>query len=254
DPALTSSDSLVFENVDISCSYDDAGVTRHRGVIDQEGTAMSIGKIRFLNCIIRNSGRSAVRLRGTGGQVIGLVEFNNCFMYDFAFDSHYGVLNGATTGNFTNIKFINSTVFNLRGGIINYGSGAGCESVVVDNCTFDRTTMDASSARYFIDFGTTGNPSNGTITISDCIFGQTSAIANGVRNNLMSLSITGSYYTSDFINSSGSITAPMTAYAGASTVLWTYPADLLDLANADYSFADSNFEGILTAGDPRWKP
>ena len=76
-------------------------------------------------------------------------------MYDFAFDSHYGVLNGAATGNFINIKFINTTVYNIRGGIINYGSGAGCQSVVVDNCTFDRTSMDAASGRYFIDFGTT---------------------------------------------------------------------------------------------------
>ena len=77
------------------------------------------------------------------GQVINNVEFNNCIMYDFAFDSHYGVLNGAATGNFINIKFSNTTLYNIRGGIINYGSGAGCLGVVVDNCTFDRTSMDA---------------------------------------------------------------------------------------------------------------
>ena len=61
---MTASDSLVFENVDISCSYDDAGVTKHRGVIDQELNAFAIGAIKFNNCIIRNSGRSAIRLRG----------------------------------------------------------------------------------------------------------------------------------------------------------------------------------------------
>lgn len=102
DPAMTLSDSLVFENVDISCYYDDAGVTRHRGVIDQELTALNIGKIKFNNCKIRDSGRSLIRLRSgsTPVQYIGNVEFNNCIMYDFAFDSHYGILNGAAAGNF----------------------------------------------------------------------------------------------------------------------------------------------------------
>jgi hypothetical protein len=244
---MTMSDSLVFENVDISSYYDDAGITRHRGVIDQEGDAFTIGAIKFNNCIIRNSGRSAIRLRGNAaGQVINNVEFNNCIMYDFAWDSHYGVLNGATTGNFINIKFFNTTVYNIRGGIINYGSGAGCLSVVVDNCTFDRITMDASSGRYFIDFGTTGNLSNGTITISDCIFGQTSAVANGVRNNMMALTVSGSYYTSDFVNVNNSIAASMTSYAGTSTALWT------DTANGIFTFLDAGFAGKNTAGDPRW--
>jgi hypothetical protein len=222
---MTLSDSLVFENVDISSYYDDAGTTRHRGVIDQEGDAFSIGAIKFNNCIIRNSGRSAIRLRGNAaGQVINNVEFNNCIMYDFAFDSHYGVLNGAATGNFINIKFINTTVYNIRGGIINYGSGAGCLSVIVDNCTFDRTCMDAASGRYFIDFGTGSNPSAGTITISDCIFGQSSPMANGVRPGTMSLTISGSYYTSDFNDGTTfPIKISLSAYAGASTALWTDP-------------------------------
>lgn len=246
----TASDSLVFENIDISCYYDDAGTLKHRGVIDQENTAFTIGVIKFYNCVIRNSGRSAIRLRGNAaGQTINNVEFNHCVMYDFAFDSHYGILNGAATGNFINIKFTNSTVFNIRGGIINYGNGAGCQSVVVDNCTFNQTMMDAASARYFIDFGTTGNPSNGTLTISDCIFGQTSTIANGVRNNQMVMTVTGSWYTSDFVNVSGSILGLMTAYAGASTSLWVDP-----LTTHDFHFLDANFAGRETAGDPRWKP
>jgi hypothetical protein len=248
-PAMTLSDSLVFQYVDISCYYDDAGITRHRGVIDQELTAMNIGKIRFLDCIIRNSGRSAIRLRsgGTPVQYIETVEFNNCIMYDYAWDSHYGILNGAKGGNFGNIKFINTTVYNARGGTINYGNGAGCLSVVIDNCTFDRLTMD-TSARYFIDFGTTGNTSAGTITISDCIFGQTSAIANGVRAGLMSLSVTGSYYTSDFINVAGSIATSMTAYAGSSSALWTNPATGI------FTYMDANFPGLASAGAPRWRP
>jgi hypothetical protein len=244
--AMTLSDSLVFENADISCAYDD-GATKHRGLIDQELDAFSIGAIKFRNCILRNSGRSLIRLRGNAaGQVINNVEFMNCVMYDFAFDSHYGVLNGAATGNFINIRFVNSTVYKLRGGIINYGSGAGCQSVIVDNCTFNETTMDTGSSRYFIDFGTS-NTSTGTITVSDCIFGQTVDRANGIRPGSMTLSVSGSYYTTDFYDGT---TAPvkqlMTAYSGASASLWTDPA------GGDFSFLDINFEGISSAGDPRW--
>ena len=245
--AMTQSDSLVFENVDISCLYDDAGDSKHRGVIDQEGDAFTIGAIRFRNCIIRNSGRSAIRLRGNAdGQVIQNVEFLNCIMYDFAFDSHYGVLNGAATGNFINIKFINSTIYNLRGGIINYGNGAGCESVIVDNCTFNETTMDTGSSRYFIDFGS-NNTSAGTINVSDCIFGQTVDRANGIRPGSMTLTVSGSYYTTDFYDGT---TAPfkhlMTAYSGASTALWTDPV------GGDFTFLDTHFEGIGSAGAPYW--
>ncbi|TFH48692.1 MAG: DUF4957 domain-containing protein, partial [Bacteroidia bacterium] len=228
DPAMTFSDFVIFENVDISCYYDDAGVTRHRGVFDVEGSAVSLGELIFNNCIIRNSGRSIVRLRGNAdGQVINNVEFNNCIMYDFAWDSHYGMLNpNSSTASMVNIKFINSTVYNVRGGIINYGSGIGCESIVIDNCTFDQTAMDASSGRWFIDFGSSGT-SSGTLTVSDCLLGQASPVANGVRPGAMTLSVTGSYYTSDFVDVNGVFIASLTSYAGASTALWTYPADLL---------------------------
>lgn len=242
---MTASDSLVFENVDISCAYDD-GAIKHRGIIDQELDAFIIGSVKFRNCIIRNSGRSVIRLRGNAaGQVINNVEFLNCVMYDFAFDSHYGVLNGAATGNFINIKFINTTAYKLRGGIINYGSGAGCQSVVVDNCTFNETTMDTGSSRYFIDFGT-GNTSAGTLTISDCIFGQTVDRANGVRPGSMVMTISGSYYTSDFFDGTGPVKSLMTAYSGASSSLWNNPTD------GDFTFLDVNFAGIGKAGAPRW--
>jgi hypothetical protein len=244
--AMTASDSLVFENVDISCAYDD-GELKHRGLIDQELDAFTIGAVKFRNCILRNSGRSLIRLRGNAdGQIINNVEILDCVMYDFAFDSHYGVLNGAATGNFINIKFLNSTVYKLRGGIINYGSGAGCQSVVVDNCTFNETSMDTGSSRYFIDFGT-NNTSTGTLAISDCIFGQTVDRSNGIRPGSMTLTMTGSFYTSDFYDVAGPVKNLMEAYSGASAGLWTDPA------GGDFTFLDDNFTGLLTAGDPRWK-
>ena len=121
--------------------------------------------------------------------------------------------------------------------------------MIVDNCTFDRTSMDAASGRYFIDFGTGSNPSTGTLTISDCIFGQSGAMANGVRPGTMSLTISGSYYTSDFNDGTAfPIKGSLTAYAGASTALWADPL------NGIFTYLDATFAGIETAGAPRWKP
>ncbi|MDQ1296248.1 MAG: hypothetical protein QG611_226 [Bacteroidota bacterium] len=252
DPSMTLADSLVFENVDISCLYDDAGTLRHRGVIDQELTAMHIGSIRFLNCIIRNSDRAAIRLRGNAdGQVIAKLEFNGCIMYDFAVGGTqtYGIVNpNAATATISNIKFINSTIYSFRNTLINYGAGIGCQSVIVDNCTFDQMMLDATSARYFIDFGSSGT-SAGTISINDCIFGKTGAIANGIRNGAMTISgITGSYFTTDFVPVTGTFISYMTAYSGLSTALWTDPV------NGNFSFLDSGFAGISSSGDPRWIP
>jgi hypothetical protein len=247
--SITSADSLVFENVALSGYYDDAGVTRHRGFIDEEATAFDVGTVKFKNCILRNSGRSAIRLRGGSYiQTIRNVIFDGCIMYDYAWDSHYGVLNGGAGGNFNSITFKNSTLYNLRGGIINYTAGAGCTSVLVDNCTFNQTMMDATTGRYLIDFGSgTNNTSAGPLTISDCIFGQTSAIALGVRNSAMTLSVTGSYYTTDFATTATTLSSLCTAYSGASTALWTAPL------SGTFTFLDAAFAGKSTAGDPRWK-
>ena len=252
DPSMTLSDSLVFENVNISCLYDDAGTTRHRGVIDQELTPMHIGSIRFLNCIIRNSDRAAIRLRGhADGQVITNLEFNGCIMYDFAVGGTqtYGIVNpNAATATISNIKFINSTIYSFRNALINYGAGIGCQSVTINNCTFDQMMLDPATARYFIDFGASGT-SAGTIAISNCIFGKTGTLANGIRNASMTISaITGSYYTTDFVPVIGTFISNMTAYSGLSTALWTDPL------NGNFTFLDVSFAGIKTAGAPGWRP
>ena len=106
--------------------------------------------------------------------------------------------------------------------------------------------MDASSSRYFNDFGTS-NTSTGTIAISDCIFGQTVDRANGIRPGSMTLGITGSYYTTDFYDGTTAVIKNlMTAYSGASTNLWTDPV------MGDFTFLDNNFAGKGTAGAPRW--
>jgi hypothetical protein len=248
--SLTASDSLVFQNLNISGYPDNSSAnTRLRGMFDQDVILpCNIGLVKFENCVAHNFDRHLFRLRGTATQVIGKIEIQGCIMYDYAFGSNYGVINSsAAASTINNINISNSTIYNTRGAIISYSNGTACQGITVKNCTFNQLAMDASTGRYIIDLNnTTGT---GIITISNCLFGSASAVANGIRPNTMTMSISGSYYTSDF---NDGITFPiksyLTAYSGASTALWTNPV------NGTFTYLDAMFSGIATAGDPRWKP
>jgi hypothetical protein len=251
DAALTATDSLVFQNINISgFPNDNSANTRLRGMFDQDVTLpCNLGSIKFNNCILRNFDRHLIRLRGTASQIINSIEINNCIMYDYAFGSNYGVINSSAASSKINIfKITNSTISYIRGAIITYTSGTACQGITITNCTFNQLAMDASSGRYIIDLNTTTG--TGAITISNCVFGSTSTIANGIRPNTMTLSITGSYYTSDFNDGTTSpIKSYLTAYAGASTALWIDP-----VTTRDFHFLDNGFAGKSSAGDPRWRP
>jgi hypothetical protein len=250
DAGLTPSDSLVFQNLTITGYPDNNSANvKLRGMFDQDVTlACNIGMIKYQNCIARNFDRHLIRLRGTASQVIGNIVIDGCILNDYAFGSNYGVINSsAAASRINNINITNSTIYYTRGAIISYTNGTACQGINVKNCTFNQLAMDASTGRYLIDLNATAG--TGVITVSNCIFGSTSAIANGIRPNTMTLSVTGTYYTSDF---NDGIVAPvkslMTAYAGASTALWTNPV------NGIFTFLDPTFAGIASAGDPRWKP
>jgi hypothetical protein len=248
---ITASDSLVFQNMTISGYPDNNSAnTRLRGMFDQDiALPCNIGLIKYENCVARNFDRHLVRLRGTAIQVINNISINNCIMYDYAFGSNYGVINSSqANGKILNIRITNSTICYLRGAIVQYISGTACDGITISNCTFNQLAMDASTARYVVDMNnTTGT---GAITITNCIFGSTSAIANGIRPNTMTLAISGSYYTSDFNDAvTYQIKSYMTAYGGASTALWVDP-----VTTKDFHFLDSGFIGRSSSGDPRWRP
>jgi hypothetical protein len=250
DAGLTLSDSLVFQNLNISGFPDNNSANvRLRGMFDQDVTfACNVGLIKYQNCIARNFDRHLVRLRGTATQVIGSIVIDGCILYDYAFGSNYGVINSsAASSTLKNITITNSTIYNIRGAIVSYASGTACLGITIKNCTFNQLAMDAVTGRYLIDLN--GTAGTGVITVSNCLFGITAAVANGIRPNTMAMSITGSYYTNDFIDGTTyPIKSNLTAYNGASTALWTNPA------NGTFTFLDGLFAGIATAGDPRWKP
>jgi len=251
DAGLTASDSLVFQNLNISGYPDNSSAnTRLRGMFDQDVTwPCNIGSIKFRNCVAHNFDRHLIRLRGTATQVIGNIEIDGCILYDYAFGSNYGVINSsAAASKINNITISNSTINYTRGAIISYTNGTACQGITIKNCTFNQLAMDPSTGRYIIDLN--GTLGTGIITVSNCLFGSTSAIANGIRPNTMTMSITGSYYTSDFNDGTTfPIKSLMTAYSGASTALWIDPVTIYD-----FHFLDAGFAGKNSAGDPRWKP
>jgi hypothetical protein len=248
DAALTPADSLVFQSINISgYPNDNTANTRLRGMFDQDAIACNLGSLKFINCIARNFDRHLIRLRGTVSQVIDKIEVNGCVLYDYAFGSNYGVINSSTaTSKINNIKIINSTVSYTSAELINYQNGTDCKGITITNCTFNQIAM--GSARYLINMSAT--TSTAAINISNCIFGSTASNANGIRQNTMTISISGSYYTSDFNDGATYvIKSLMTAYSGSSTALWVDP-----VTTRDFHFLDTGFAGKNTAGDPRWKP
>ncbi len=103
--------------------------------------------------------------------------------------------------------------------------GQPMKSINISNCTINQGMQDASSARYLIDANSATFESG--ITINNCIFGSSGAAlgANGVRNTSGTLTVTGSYYTNDYVDdptvvvTSYSIKKFMTAFPGSSTAL-----------------------------------
>jgi hypothetical protein len=254
DPALTLSDSLVFENLNLSGFINLDPLTRVRGVLDQESTAAyvcAIGSVKFNNCNILGIARSIIRLRGvTGNQIINNVEINNCLIYDAAFGSgnNYALIHSsAATATINNILIKNSTVNHCRHSLVLYTAGTNCDGINLENCTFNDFARDSASTRYAIDLNTTVFSTGSGLSIKNCIFGSTPYPCSGVRIVTgTTMTITRSYYTSDYDDgSTTSIKTFMEAYTGTSTALWT------DQVHNDFSFLDLGFAGN-EVGDPRW--
>ncbi len=255
DPALTPSDSIVFQNVTIdgyiNNNSPEGMIT---GVYDQgTANACNIGTLRFEGCVLSHFSRHLIRLRGTATQYINNFIVNNCTLFDYSTNStSYGIISSNTaTGTINNITFSNSTIYNFLSYLVLYSNNTASTSIVVKNCTLNQITYTTgSTSRYIIDANATTLSSG--ITIQNCIFGSTAAAhTNGVRTSA-TLTISNSYRTTDyddFFTPATSIMSSLTAYSGASTALWVDP-----LTTHDFHFLDAGFVGKSNTGDPRWRP
>ena len=257
--ASSAIDSLVFENIDFTGYCDNNTITKI-GYLFSNKVACTVGNIKFTNCNIHNLGNTPMRVSGAVNQVISNLTFNGCIINEIGFGSTYAIVNSNSADYINNINFLNSTIYNFKGSLVTRTgatvstTGYTLNSITVSNCNINQGMQDGGSARYLFDLNLSVFPSNGGVTIKNSVFGQSGAAmgSNGFRGTVVPV-ITGSYYTSDYVDdpipagaTSTSIKSKLTSYSGASTSLWNNPV------TGDFSLKDTNFAGKGTAGDLRW--
>jgi hypothetical protein len=242
---LTPADSLVFQNLYLSGYVDQNVNDQLRGVFDAENDPCNIGSVKFIGCKLYNFGRQIVRLRGGADQTIGEFVVDDCIVHDLGRNSgSYGIFCATETNtNAGIVRISNSTIDSLQCHFIRYDDAIACESIIIENCTIDKTPF--GSGRYLMDVR------NAVISVGievkNCIFGSTSYQSEpeiaGIRTaDGVALTITNSYVTTDFINTTYSIVDLCIPLGLSSTSFWNDPD------RGDYSYS---LEGV-EAGDPRW--
>ncbi len=236
-----------FENIDFTGYCDNNTAATKIGYLFNNNVKTTVSSLSFKNCNMHNFGNTPMRLQGNKNQVIDTLTFNSCVINDIGFSSTYAVVNSNSADLFNNINFINCTVYNFKGSLV-LRQNQTVNSINILNCSINKGMQDPGSARYLID---TNNATVGIgVNIQNCIFGMTGSTsgANGVRTS-GTLSISGSYYTSDYVDdpipagtTSSSIKPQMTAYNGLSTSLW------IDPANGNFKLKDNTFVGKGIAG------
>ncbi len=249
-------DFVKFENIDFSGYCDNNTTSTKIGYLFNNNLMTTVKSLSFSNCNLHNFGNTPMRLQASKNQVIDTLSFNGCVINDVGFSSTYAIVNSNSADFINNIYMNNCTFYNFKGSLIlrtvTAPVVATMGNINITNCTINQGMQDAGSARYLIDAnGTT--VTNG-INFRNCIFGSTGGAlgANGVRKGTATISVTGSYFTTDYIDdpvtvvTSYSIKSMMTAISGASTALWNDPV------NGDFKLKMTSFAGKGVAGDLRW--
>lgn len=240
--AGSSIDSLIFQDIILT------GADFNGDYIFNFNQPGTIGKIGYENCRVHKFRGMNRAQTASPGTIISNLSVNNCVIDSVR---EYGIATASSASSIANIKITNSTVYKLRKFVDHRVAGAN--SLVIENCTLNEMPgTGGGGATYIIDYNTfdVATP----IIIKNSIFGTTWSetggmqTVNGYRIGGGSvLSITSSYKTSDFVVATGNFTE-LSGYSGASTALWTDPA------NGNFSFKDNSFTARSSVGDPRWRP
>ncbi|MFT4221513.1 DUF5123 domain-containing protein [Dysgonomonas sp.] len=235
---------LRFENIKLTGYNNNSTSDTKIYYLFNNNTVTDLKELSFKNCDITNWGNTPFRLQGGKSQKIETLTIDGCIINDVAFSNNYAVINVNSTDYINNIVLKNTTVYNFRAGLI-LRQNATVNSVTIENCTINQGMLDTGTSRYLLDMDK--STISGQVTIKNNILGSTGEKAGGVRPIDKITSITGNYYTSDYIDAVSSNKDKMTSYSGASTDLWNNPASGI------FTFKDTSFSGIDKAGDPRWK-
>lgn len=228
-------DSVVFKNV-VMRSDNYGG--RYVFNIDNAST---IGKIKFESTHAEIF-RGLTRIK-TAGVTVDKFIINNSVIDSL---SNYGVLTIDNAGATVNdIVFSKSTFYKIERVIVSKSSS---RSITIDKSTFFQAP---EAGRYLIDYTTSLNVTNGikfnnSITGLGKKVGETADV-RGIRASSTTLiTSSNSYATSDYVATSNQI-PNLTVYSGTSFTLFEAPK------SGNFKIIDPTFEGITSAGDPRWR-
>lgn len=234
---------LRFENVKLTGYNNNSTSDTKISYVFNNNTVTNLKELSFKNCDITNWVNTPFRFQGNKSQIIELLTIDGCVINDVSFgSSNYAVININSTDYVNNIVLKNTTVYNFKAGLI-LRQGATVNSVTIENCTINQGMLDTGNSRYLLDMDK--STISGQVTIKNNILGSTGEKAGGVRPIDKITSITGNYYTTDYIDAASSNKDKMTSYSGASTDLWNNPI------NGIFTFKDTSFSGIGKAGAPR---
>ncbi len=238
-----------FENLDFTGYCDNNTSATKIGYLFNNNVLTTVSNLSFNNCLLHNFGNTPMRVQGGKNQVIDSLSYTGCKINDIGFSSTYAVVNSNSADFINTISFNNCIVYNFKGSLV-LRTSQTLNSITITNCTINQGMQDPGSARYLIDVNNAVFQ-NG-ITIKNCILGSTGAAmgANGLRSVVGTpLSITGTYYTSDYVDdpipagaTSTSIKSYMTSYSGSSATLWVDPV------NGDFTLSDTSFPGKGVSG------
>lgn len=249
-------DYVKFENIDFTGYCDNNTLSTKIGYLFNNNLMTTVKSLSFSNCNLHNFGNTPMRLQASKGQSIDTLSFNGCVVNDIGFSSTYAIVNSNSADYINNIYMSNCTFYNFKGSLILRTATspvvATMGNINITNCTINQGMQDTGSARYLIDAN--GTTITNGISFKNCIFGTTGATlgANGVRKGTNALTVTGSYFATDYIDdpvtvvTSYSIKSLMSAYSGKSTDLWNNPT------TGDFTLKDTSFAGKGVAGDLRW--
>jgi hypothetical protein len=250
-------DSIVFKDITIKGNRTIGGESYNFDyIINSSGAGTTVKLIRYVNCTIKRlRGTTRAQAGGAGTKITNLY-VSNCFIDSVR---EYGIATASGGSAFANIRVTNTTMARFRKFIDH--RVAGNVTTTLENITLNEVlagTATSATASALLDFN---GFAAGAVTLKNCIFGKTwdetgngtGTIAYGIRaTNLssISLNVTGTYKTNDFIQT---VTTPATditgllSYAGSSTALFTDPPKF------NFKIKDQNFAGKNSAGDPRWR-
>jgi hypothetical protein len=236
-------DSVVF--IDLVIKGGKLAASYGADYVMNVGNVCTVKKIRLENCTIKML-RGMVR----GSAAAPGARFDNYIVNNCVIDSirDFSIVQATAGSSFGTIRITNSTLYKVRK-FINHAA-TNATSVLIENCTINESPSNGDSNNWLIDFGTFN--ATGGILIRNTIFGKTwnengtFQILGYRAGSSTALGIVNSYQTNDFTFTANPLSG-LSAYAGASTALFTDP-------NAgNFKIKDATFVGKSSSGDPRWR-